>query len=373
MNPLSAAYAAVAGARRTRYERHPEGRRRLERPVVSVGNLSAGGSGKTPAVAHIARLLLAAGEHPAILTRGYRRREPTDGVLVVSDGRRIRADVARAGDEPLMLARALPGVAVLVGADRYLSGVLAERRLGCSVHLLDDGFQHVRLHRDVDVVLLASADLNDRVLPAGRLREDVSALRRADAIVWSGGASAAAGVGGEDSRTAVQQTGVARVFEASVALGPLRTGLKPCSTGVLSNRDVAQDFSPVRAARAVAQDFSPVHTSLFAVAAIARPQRFVDLLAASGYQLAGRATFRDHHWYTRADLERVAAAARAAGGSMIVTTEKDLVRLLPFRPFPMPIVVAPLEFRVEPAAQFNDWLLARLEAARRTARKEQPA
>ena len=133
----------------------PSRRRRLSQPVVSVGNLRVGGSGKTPIVAHIARLLLERGERPAILTRGYARRCRPDGVTVVSDGTTILAGIESAGDEPLMLARALPGVPVLVGANRYLSGRLAEERFGATVHLLDDGFQHLELARDVDLLLVS--------------------------------------------------------------------------------------------------------------------------------------------------------------------------------------------------------------------------
>jgi tetraacyldisaccharide 4'-kinase len=336
MNLFSAAYATLARARRRHYERRPERQRRLRQPVISVGNLSVGGTGKTPAVAHIARLLLGAGERPAILTRGYRRRQPTDGVLVVSDGRHILADLPRAGDEPLMLARALPGVAVLVGADRHLSGLLAERRLGCSVHLLDDGFQHVQLHRDVDIVLVAPEDLHDRVLPAGRLREGREALSRADAIVITGGPA--------DLQAIAQSAGRSVVFHARTSVGSATAG------------------------------------SVFAVAGIARPQRFFDLLAASGWVVASTMTFPDHHWYARADLDRIAAAAHASAAHAVVTTEKDLVRLLPFRPFPVPVVAAPLEFVIEPAAQFHAWLTGHLAAARSAASRgdgrvpaEQPA
>ncbi len=333
MNLVSAAYATVARTRRRHYERWPERQRRLRRPVVSVGNLSVGGSGKTPAVAHIARLLVEAGERPAILTRGYRRRQPTDGVLVVSDGRNILADLPRAGDEPLMLARALPGVAVLVGADRYLSGLLAEHRLGCSVHLLDDGFQHVRLHRDVDIVLVAPEDLRDQVLPMGRLREELGALSRADAIVMTG-----AGLPADLSGEARSAKAGGAELPASAAIFQART-----SIGMLRPPDA------------------------LALAGIARPQRFFDLLAASGWQVVRTMTFPDHHWYSRPDLDRIADAARASGARVVVTTEKDLVRLLPFRPFPVPVVAAPLEFAIEPAAQFRAWLAGRLTAARTAA------
>src|SRR5687768_14277849 len=163
--------------RRAWYARHPEARRRLSSPVISVGNLAVGGSGKTPVVAMLARWLVSRGERPAILTRGYGRRHAADGVLVVSDRDRVIEPVARSGDEPQMLARALAGVPVLVSSNRYLAGRLAEGRFDCTVHLLDDGFQHFALERDVDLLLVSRDDLDDTVLPGGRLREPLEAAR----------------------------------------------------------------------------------------------------------------------------------------------------------------------------------------------------
>jgi tetraacyldisaccharide 4'-kinase len=360
MRWLSAAHAAVARARRRSFERHPDRQRHLQRPVISVGNIAVGGSGKTPAVAHIAQLLAAAGERPAILTRGYRRREPTDGVLVVSDGRRIRADLPRAGDEPLMLARALPDAAVLVGADRYLAGLLAERRFDCTVHLLDDGFQHVQLHRDIDIVLVAPEDLHDHVLPAGRLREDLSALVYADAIVVNTNAEV-------DAQSLAAEIGVATVFQARTSLGPPRV------------RAVCVGAELARPEGARSEGAVPAHTRILALAGIARPWRFFDLLAVSDWRVAGEMTFADHHYFTRADLDRIVRAAREAGAGLVLTTEKDLVRLLPFRPFEVPIAAVPLELRIEQpaparagAVPFCEWLAARL-AATRAARRERSA
>ncbi len=168
---LGSVYSAVTVWRRQWYARQPSRRSRLSRPVISVGNLSIGGSGKTPVVAYIARLLVDCGERPAILTRGYGRRQSGERVTVVSDGTAIRAGVYSSGDEPLMLARALPGVAVVVSASRYRAGRLAEDQLGATVHVLDDGFQHVQIERDVDLLLVSEDDLRDRPLPGGRLRE----------------------------------------------------------------------------------------------------------------------------------------------------------------------------------------------------------
>ncbi len=181
-------YGRAARFRRAWYGRHPDRVRRLARPVVSVGNLVVGGSGKTPVVAAIARLLLAAGEQPVILSRGYGRRHRADGVVVVSDGHRPQVPAEQSGDEPQMLARTLTGVPILVSPDRYLAGCLAERRFGCTVHLLDDGFQHLQLARDVNLLVMSRRDVDESVMPAGRLREplDAALRRRCPARPWRG-------------------------------------------------------------------------------------------------------------------------------------------------------------------------------------------
>ena len=151
---------------------------------MSVGNLRVGGTGKTPTVAHLARLLLEMGERPAILSRGYARRVVRDGVVVVSDGHRLCADLDQSGDEPMLLARAVEGAAVLVAADRHLAGRLAETHLGATVHLLDDGFQHLPLWRGTDLLIVTPEDIDHpRTLPMGRLREPLSAGAAADAIL----------------------------------------------------------------------------------------------------------------------------------------------------------------------------------------------
>jgi len=185
VNPLSAMYGAAASWRRRWYAREPSRARRLARPVISVGNLRVGGSGKTPVVACLAEALLQRGEHPAILSRGYGRRHAPPGATVVSDGAQLRGDLASSGDEPLMLARRLPRVPVVVADDRYLAGTLAERQLGATVHLLDDGFQHLGVHRDVNLLLVDATDAEGlkRLLPAGRLREPISAAKRATGVI----------------------------------------------------------------------------------------------------------------------------------------------------------------------------------------------
>ena len=319
---LSELYAAIVRRRREQFARRADLRRRLRRPVISIGNLAVGGRGKTPVVAMIARELIAMGERPAILTRGYARTRAEDGVVVVRDPDGIRSDLARAGDEPLMLARQLPGVSVLASPDRYLAGRLAEHHFGATVHVLDDGFQHLQLERDVDVVIVGRDDVVRPVtLPSGRLREPLDTLVAADAIMTAD----------PDVVIETRQADVP-VFGLVRALG---------------------------AAAGITQD-APV----LALAGIASPQRFFDDIRAAGWQIARTLVFRDHHPYSSRDVARIASAAREAGARAILTTEKDYVRLLRYRPFPMPTGWVPLTMEPDPLPEFRQWLAGSLRAAR---------
>ena len=325
---LSTLYAALARRRREFYSRRPDRRLRLRRPVITVGNLAVGGRGKTPTVATVAGLLLEMGERPAILSRGYARRDPVDGVVVVRDPDGIRADLDRAGDEPLMLARRLPGACVLSSSERYLAGRLAEHRLGATVHVLDDGFQHLHLDRDIDIVLVSGEDLEReaRTLPGGRLREPADALFAADAVLALDPAVATLGPEPRHSW-----------FE----LFSLRKSL----------------------AEPVGADGSDASRSL-AVAGIARPKAFFDDLRAAGHELAETVAFRDHHRYSRRDVAGIIDRARKAGAARILTTEKDYVRLSPFRPFAVPVAWVPLTMEPDPLPAFRTWLSDALDAAR---------
>jgi tetraacyldisaccharide 4'-kinase len=312
--------------RRAWFKRRPHAVRHLPNPVVSIGNLVVGGSGKTPVAAMIARMLLEDGERPAILSRGYARRQRLDGVVVVSDGHRVLETPARAGDEPFMLATALPGVPVLVCEDRYVAGQLAHRRFGTTVSILDDGFQHLQLARDVDLLLVSPSDVDDAVLPAGRLREPLAAATAAHALLVPGSTSDAASVSA--------LLGVTPWFTLQVRHGEL------ASTAVTRERPVV------------------------AVAGIARPERFFAALARDGWQVAERIAFPDHHWFTPADVDRVDVAARTARAAAVLTTDKDFARLAGLPGPRVPWVAVPLHASIEPAGQFRDWLRQRLVAAR---------
>lgn len=317
---LSSIYAAVARRRREFYAARPDLRRRLRHPVISIGNLAVGGRGKTPIVACVTKLLMELGERPAVLSRGYARRHADDGVVVVRDRDGIRADLDRSGDEPLMLARQLPGASVLSSADRYTAGRLAEEHLAATVHVLDDGFQHLQLDRDIDLVIVAGEDLAEgaRTLPGGRLREAPDTLMAADAVLAADEAA----------------------FERRPRDGHYET---------FRLRRIVGDVPRV---------------PMMAVAGIARPGRFFEDLRSAGYEVVSTASFADHHAYTRRDVDRLLRAARSAGAAQIVTTEKDFVRLLPFRPFAVPISWLPLTMEPDPLPDFQSWLAGALNDAR---------
>ena len=334
---LARLYGAAARRRRRYFATHPDARRRLDRPVISVGALRVGGSGKTPVAAAVCERLVAMGERPALLSRGYGRAQTTDGVVVVRDHTTVLGRLDTAGDEPWMLAEQLDGVAVVVAPDRFLAGTLAERCLDATVHVLDDGFQHLGLDRTCDLVVVRAEELDDEVLPAGRLRERLEAAGAADALL----------VVDRDPSVrdhVAERLGASRRFGVTMAVHPptLR--------------------SPTEVAAPIAPD-----AAVFILAGIADPARFVRDVTELGWSPAGTAVYPDHHRYTAVDVERVMTEARAVGAEVIVTTDKDWVRLARWCPGQLPLAVARLRASVEPADAFDQFLADGLRAARERA------
>jgi tetraacyldisaccharide 4'-kinase len=315
--------------RRRRFERQPQRQRRLLRPVISVGNLSIGGTGKTPVVASIAQWLIAQGHRPAILSRGYARKDNVDGVVVVSDGSVVRATIDQSGDEPLMLARQVPGAIVCVSPDRYLAGTLAEQQLGATVHVLDDGFQHVELARDVDVLVTTIGEIpNGKVLPMGRLREPMDAAARAQVLVVS---DATAGAASAEAWTLgiSQSCGALRTLGAPIEIGERGTG-----SG---------------------------EGRVLAVAGIAHPDRFVAALKDAGWNVVDAMTFPDHHRYTPSDVAVIAAKASSCGATSVFTTDKDAVRFESLgEAARLPLYRVPLTVTFDPADALFDTVKAAL-------------
>lgn len=319
--PLGIAYGALGALRVAAYRAGLLRSSRVPGPVISVGNLSVGGSGKTPVVEWIARTLRDASLPVAILSRGYGGTH-ADGPHVVSDGETVRMDAQSAGDEPVMLARALPGVVVVVGRRRAAAALLAERLFGRRVHVLDDGFQHLRLQRDLDLVCASPDDLKDWPLPAGRLREFPRAVRRSHGLLLTEGGQGPGGI--EAWRVTRRVLGV-------------------CD---LAGRE------------------APLPQRAWLVCGVARPERFLADAASSGVAVAGREVFRDHHRFSDAEWAAVAARARAAGVEAILTTAKDAVRLPEAAAAGPAVRVLRLGVEIADEARFRERLLA---VARRAA------
>ncbi len=326
---LSAVWAGVARVRVRAYEKGWLPRRRLSRPTISVGALEMGGTGKTPATAMLARLLAGAGHRPAILSRGYGRRAATP--LLVSRGRGPESEVRLCGDEPYWYACVLPGVAVAVAAQRERAAALVAERH--DLFLLDDAFQHVRVQRDVDL-LVVDGDApfwRQAPPPRGRLREEAGAAARAHAFLLHGCSEAA-----EELRR--------RYPDLPVFL------LRRRCPGVRRLDDFLAGRPPQ----------PPPSLPAFLFAAIARPRRLQAAAREAGVALVGERFFRDHRWYCGADLDAIERAARRAGAEILVTSEKDAVRLLPLRPLRLPLLLLADEMRPQRGDALLAWLQRRL-------------
>ena len=292
--------------------------RRLRLPVVSIGNLSTGGAGKTPLVIAIARALAARGMQVDVLSRGYGR---TSKAAAKVDP---HGSAERFGDEPLVIAREA-GVPVFVAARRYQAGLLAETDSPPenAIHLLDDGFQHRQLHRDVDILLVSGADLNDRLLPAGNLRERLDAISRASVIALT-----------MPEAPLLEKT----ISERSLWHGPVWR---------LHRR----------------MQVPAIKGPVVAFCGIARPDQFFSGLEGAGLHVASRIAFADHQRYVQHDIDCILEAARTANAVALVTTEKDRVRLAPLLssiPADLPLETAGLTIEIEDEAAATEWLLGQL-------------
>lgn len=326
---LAALYGAAAWAHRAWYERGPGHPLRLPCKVVSVGSLVVGGSGKTPTAAWLAAALRGRGHRVALASRGYGRRGRA-AVEVVSDGRFVRGRAETSGDEPMLLAAHAPGVPVLVGARRDTLAYRAVAAFGTQVLVLDDGFQHHRVHRDVDLLVFA-ADFglgNRCVLPRGPLREPLSALRRAHAIGLVDGSLPAA----QEAWLAARAP---RARRFSVIRRPAR--LRPLAGGA---------EVPLETLRG---------RSVGMFCGIARPRSFRQVLLQLGATLVAERLFPDHHVFRPRDVRDLASQA-----GLWITTEKDAGKLLPSWLGGTAMQVLGLETQVRDPEPLLDWLEGRL-------------
>lgn len=323
---VSKLYGGLMHFRRKLYEKQLLPSYALSCPVVSIGNLALGGTGKTPMVIHLARLIKGMGHRVAVISRGYKGTAQNKGA-VVYDGRAMGCDVAQSGDEPYLMATLLEDVPVVVGKDRYRAGKRATRVSRPDVILLDDAFQHLQLKRDLNLLLLdARSPLgNTYVLPRGRLREPASAIGAADAVVLTRSDS----VPPLNFETVTERYPSLPVFR-SVHCSVIR-GMAEADRPLPSLHRL-----PVRPAGLGA-------LNLFAFAGLADNPAFFDAIGRQGVRLVGEMGFSDHHDYSAHDVSRIGRAAVAAGADTLVTSDKDYVRLAEKVRFPMAVVVLGVE------------------------------
>ena len=295
--PLSALYGAVTRTRLSLYQRGTFHTTKLDRPVISVGNMTAGGTGKTPLAEWISKTIASEGKKVCILTRGYGRENPQRQV-VVSDGQTILATPNEAGDEPYLLATKLLGsAAVISNADRISAGRYAIESFGSDCFVLDDGFQHLRLARDLNIVTVdatnpwGAPEGNGQLLPFGRLREPLSGLSRADCVVL----------------TRCDQAG---------------------STDDLINqiRDLIRGRSVFESTMQPVKNLFPTGP-VAAFCAVGNPDSFFTELTQAGYDVVVQKSFADHHAYSQRDADDLVRAATNAGATSLITTAKDAVKL----------------------------------------------
>ena len=338
--PLSPLYSCLMANRSRLYRNGFFRQEKLAVPVISVGNLVLGGTGKTPLVLYIAEFLRAKNKKPAILSRGYKG-TASGTINVVSDGKTILLDAGSAGDEPRLLAEKLPGTPIIIGKKRSVTGRFALDSFDIDHLILDDGFQHLAIKRDLDLVLFNAEKLlgNGRVLPGGELREPLSALTRADAFILTG--------------SVASQNAKVKEF-----LGLLNSMFpdKPVFSGSYM---IEESMIRISAGKVDSLGLADGRKMpLYGFCGIARPASFYNTLQKAGLQIAGFQTFRDHHIYSAEDITELCRNGKTAGARALVTTEKDLVKVRDLFPQDFPLLTLPVRLLME--KNFDQFLKERL-------------
>ncbi|MEO7970096.1 MAG: tetraacyldisaccharide 4'-kinase [bacterium] len=324
--PFSALYSLATRLRLAAYRRHLLSVSKLDAVVISVGNITTGGTGKTPLVEWISRVLANEGKRVCVLTRGYRRQNP-NAQVVVSNGHKILAEVAAAGDEPLLLARNLLGFAAVVcNSNRSEAGRWAINNLQAEVFVLDDGFQHLQLARDLNIVTVdATNPWGGGMLPVGQLREPLSSLARADCFVLT------------------------------------RTDEEPDQPAIIAELQKKVDSKPIFRSRMLTtglrrlggetlDQVSSIQKPVAAFCGVGNPESFFNHLRREGFELTVARAFPDHYNYQQIDVDRIVAEANGKGAAGILTTAKDAVKLSSLH-FAVPCYVLEIRISIEDEAQ----------------------
>ena len=348
LRPAGWLYGKIADLRNLAYDRGLFASHDLGARTISVGNMTTGGTGKTPIVAYVAKLLADNGETVCILTRGYGRDDPHDRVLV-SDGTKALVDTRKGGDEPVELARQLIGKAiVLADADRVAAARWAHETYDVTTFVLDDGFQHRRANRDLDIVCIDATDpfSGGRMLPAGRLREALPNIRRADAVIITR-ADQVTSVNAIQERIRHYNPHAA-IFVSETIIVEL-TAIEDFENGIRSSPGIEHST------RATAGE--PLRSLAFC--GLGNPEAFFSTVRSMSGQDAPTAErkFPDHHRYTQADIESLQQQARDSGAAALITTAKDAVKLTDLR-FDIPCFVAEIDVRIDHRDAFRDLVLS---------------
>ncbi len=321
LSPLSLTYRAITELRRLLYKKEILPSIRIDAIVISIGNITVGGSGKTPLVETIAEHLLSKGYRPAILSRGYGRKGGE--IVIVSDGKNICTQPKIAGDEPSLLAKNLQTIPVIVGQDRTKSGAIAVKKMGCNILILDDGFQHLRMKRDLDIVVVNGIDPwgNGQLLPAGPLREPLTSLREADIIIIS----------------RKQQ-----IKKREKVIKHIRR--------YTDSPVIFSDHKPLEFVRMDNKKILPLDhlkdRKVVAFAGIGSPESFRKSLEELNIKIERFVQFRDHHWYTKKDIQHILDIAEKYRVDGIVTTEKDSFRIPYFNKTNFPLYYLRIKFEI---------------------------
>lgn len=323
LSSFGSIYGAIANARNYLYRKGIFKSFSLGVPTVSVGNITVGGTGKTPLVAFITEILAENGEKVCVLTRGYGRENERERVLV-SDGERILADVKQAGDEPLELARKLLGKAVvLADANRVEAGFWAREEFGVTTFVLDDGFQHLRVRRDLDVVCIDVTNPfgNEKILPAGILREPLANLKRADVIVIT-----RANMVGEKQLSNLKSK-ISKFVNCPIL---------PSENKISRLTNLEEFFTN---SQRTTDNQQPTMNNFLAFCALGSPKNFFEQLKRESFNLASVKAFSDHYFYKQKDIRELEKKAKQTGAESLITTAKDAVKLKGLK-FNLPCFVA---------------------------------
>ncbi len=330
--PVGWLYGKIADIRNALYDRGTFRSYDLGAKTISIGNITVGGTGKTPLVAYVAEILADAGEKVCILTRGYGRE--SSGRVLVSDGEQVLVEARTGGDEPVELARKLIGKAIVVSdADRVSAAVWAKEKFGVTTFVLDDGFQHRRAKRDLDIVCIDATNPfgNGKVIPAGTLRERLENLSRAHAIVLTRCELA------DDLR------------KVTLTIKTLNSEAQ-----VFRSRSVAHRLTELAKFLNGEGDHEPPfsqETSTLAFCGLGNPDTFYRSARRAGHSLTGTETFRDHHYYTQADIDTLQRRAREEKIEVLLTTAKDAVKLNGLN-FSVPCFVLEMKIEIDDGESF---------------------